>query len=220
MIARILLIVLGAGFCAPAFLGQRGSDSETFACRAYPFELDSFEKEPTVLSPDLAKRVQLRKDYTFAVWNGKRQLATFEYRDMNCCIEVGWSPDSTQFFLMYSDSGGYARFSVHWYTISGDAVSENHATKIVADEFASKYSCPARGPNNLFLLGWTRASSKAFLVTEVEPTGDCGTVAGHHQGYLVDAKSGNIVRRFGERQTDRIEKSCRATGAIPPSAVK
>lgn len=213
MKARILLLVLGSVLCVPSSLGR------TFACRAQAFQLESFEMEPGVASPDHWKRVQLRKNYTFEVWNRSRQVATFEYRDMNCCVEVGWSPDSTQFFVMYSDSGGNGSFTVHWYTLSDNFVSENHATRAVADDFGLKYSCREGGPNNLFLLGWTRDAKKVLLVTEVAGR-DCGKQLDRYQGYLVDAKDGRVVRRFGEGQTDRIEKSCRAIGAIPTSALR
>ncbi len=218
MNAKICLLLVCAALCNPVLLAQSGNRSRGFACRAVLFQLESFEKEPNSVSPDQEKRVQLTKSYKFVVWNRGRKLATLEYRDLNCCIEVGWSPDSAQFFVMYSNSGGYASFSVHWYSISGGVVLENQATKLVSEEFAGRFSCPARGPNNLFFLGWGKDSSRAFLVAEVEAAGDCGDQAGHAEGFLVE--HGTILRRFTEKQTEQIEKNCRTLGILGPDLAK
>src|ERR1700681_1964411 len=101
-----------------------GKKEDNFACTARSFELSSFEAQPSIISPDGRKRVQLLKGYTIAVMVGEVRLTTLDFKDLNCCIEIGWSPDSNQFFVMYSDSGGYARYVTQVYTIAGGLVSE------------------------------------------------------------------------------------------------
>ncbi len=197
-----------------------GKKEDNFACSARSFELSSFEAQPSVISPDGRKRVQLLKGYTIAVMVGEARLRTLDFKDLNCCIEIGWSPDSNQFFVMYSNSGGYARYVIYLYTIADSQVSESSVPKAAFDDFSSRYTCPARGPNNLFLLGWTRDSRQVFLVSEVIPAGDCGKDAGRSEGILFDAYSGNIVRRYGEKQTARIEKLCGSTSVLPADALK
>lgn len=206
---RQLTFILVATLCA----GGSPDKADHFACKSMAFELESFKSESSVPAPDGASRIQLRSDYTIDVMDGRRKLVALEYKDLSCCIEVGWSPDSTQFFVMYGDSGGNGSFMVHWYTISHGVVSENHANKDVANDFSSKYSCHEGGPNNLFFLGWTGDSKELFFVTEVAGR-DCGRYPDHYEGYLVDAKTQEIIRRYGAKGTDRIEKSCRASGVL------
>src|SRR5712692_68448 len=95
-----------------------GKKEDNFACSARSFELSSFEAQPSVISPDGRKRVQLLKGYTIAVMVGEARLRTLDFKDLNCCIEIGWSRDSNQFFVMYSNSGGYARYVIYLYTIA------------------------------------------------------------------------------------------------------
>ncbi|HEX7424385.1 MAG TPA: hypothetical protein VF311_10945 [Terriglobales bacterium] len=212
-ILTLLAIVLWSSFSS-------GKKEEHFACDARTFGLDSFESQPSVVSPDGKKHVQLVRDYTFTVFVGKDRLTTIDIGDLSCCIEVGWSPDSDQFFIMYSDSGGYALYKTRVYAISGGSISERAISKQAFEDFSSRHSCPARGPNNLFFLGWTKGSRNAFLVTEVIPTGDCGKDWGHYEGYLVDGATGSIVRHYGEKQTTRIEKTCRSVGFLRANTLK
>src|ERR1700693_2545384 len=169
------LIILTMALCSSASFSK---DGHTFACDAQSFDLSSFEAQPSISSPDGKKRIQLRKDYTYAVFVGGKQLTVLEYLDANCCIEMGWSPDSSHFFVTYSDSATYHQFKTHLFTITGERISEDRATDVVFEDFGSQHSCPSRGGNNLFLLGWTNDSGAVFLVSEVTPTGDCGKEAG------------------------------------------
>ncbi len=205
------LILLILALCSFASYGK---DEHTFACNSQNFDLSSFEGQASILSPDGRSRIQFQKDYKYAVFVRGKQVTALEYLDTNCCIEIGWSPDSSQFFVTYSDSATYHQYKTHLFSIAGEQVSENRAPQGVFEDFESQHSCPSRGGNNLFLLGWTKDSQDVFLVSEVTPTGDCGKEAGVYGGYLVNERDGTIVRRYGQKQTDRIEKACRAAGIL------
>lgn len=209
---RIFVFLFLLSLCRPS-VGKE----KTFACHARGFGLESFRGQPSVWSPNHQRRIQLRKDYSFAVLSGDKQLATLEYRDVNCCIEIGWSPNSNQFFVSYSDSATYSQYKVHLFTIVAEQVSENRAVQGVSEDFSSRHSCPSRvlSGNNLFLLGWTQDSKRVLLVAEVEPTGDCGKEAGVYEGFLVNAMTGSIIRRYVQSETSKIERSCRLAGVLP-----
>jgi hypothetical protein len=213
----VLLVILTLALCSSASFSK---DEHTFACNAQSFDLSSFEGETSTSSPDGRNHIQLRRDYTYAVFVRDKQVTRLEYLDTNCCIEIGWSPDSSQFFVSYSNSATYHQYKTHLFSIVGERVSENRAPQTVFDDFGSQHSCPSRGGNNLFLLGWTKDSQSVFLVSEVTPTGDCGKEAGVYGGYLVKVRDGTIGHRYGQKQTDTIEKACRAGGILHADSLK
>src|ERR1700676_4391320 len=136
------------------------------------------------------------------------------------CSSASFSKDSSQFFITYSNSATYHQYKTHLFSIAGEQVSEDRVTQIAFDDFGSHHSCPSRGGNNLFLLGWTKDSQNVFLVSEVTPTGDCGKEAGVHGGYLVNGREGTIIHRYGQEHTDKIENACRVVGILLAVALK
>ena len=195
-------------------LGQRvGHDQDSFACRSSHYMLDDFEKQPTVSSPDHMKAVQLTKNRKFRVTAGKTILSDFGLPDVSCNVEVEWSPDSSEFFISYSDGGAIGGYHVHLYRIVGSSLRKSRVPALVAERFKTQHWCESRG-NNLFFLDWTPDSKVAFLVAEVYPTGDCRKELGVYRGYAVRLRDGKIVRIFDEKQTDSIEKECRTSGRL------
>lgn len=188
-------------------------DPASFACRSSHFMLDDFEKEPTVSSPDNMKSVQLTKNGKFRVGVGSTILRDLALPDLTSNVEVGWSPDSSEFFVSYSDSGAIGGYHVHLYRVVGNTLEKSPIPATVAERFKSKHWCESRG-NNLYFLDWTPDSKVAFLVAEVYPTGDCGKELGVYLGYAVRLQGGKIVRIFDEKQTKSIEKQCRTLGRL------
>lgn len=179
--------------------------------------LDDFERQPTVPSPDNTKAVQLTKEYKFRITVGKTVLPDFGLPDVSSNVEVGWSPDSSGFFISYSDGGAIGGYHVHLYRVVGNTLKESQAPTTVAKRFKTKHWCESRG-NNLFFLDWTPDSKVALFVAEVYPTGDCGKELGVYRGYVVRLQDRKILRTFGEKQTDSMEQKCRASaGLVLPS---
>ena len=184
-----------------------------FACSSSYFTLDDFEKQRVVDSPDGQKRVQLTKSGKFRVLIGDVVTAEITMPEISCNIEVGWSPDSEQFFISYSDGGAAGGYYVHMYIVKGNTLSESNVPSMVMQRFKSKHWCATRG-DNLYFLAWTPDSKIAFLVAEVYPTSDCGKEMGTLRGYAADTASAKVLRVFGQKQTDAIEKECRASGRL------
>jgi len=175
--------------------------------------LDDFQNQPSVLSPDNARAVRLTKHYRFRVTSGKTVISEFKLPDVSSNIEIGWSPDSSQFFISYSDGGAVGGFHVHLYSLGGTTIQESHTPEVVAGRFKQLHWCQSRG-NNLSFLDWTADSKVGFFVAEVYPTGECGKELGLYQGYAVRLQDGKILRVFDEKQTDSIDKSCRVAGRL------
>jgi hypothetical protein len=188
-------------------------DPDSFACSSRHYMLQDFEKQPTISSPDKTSVIQLTKDYKFRVAIGDKEVSNFELPDISCNIEVGWSPDSSQFFISYSDGGATGGYHVYLYRVAGNAVKASHVPSQIAERFKKGHWCESRG-NNLFFLDWTPDSKMGFFVAEVYPTSDCGKELGLFRGYAVNLKEGRVLRVFTENQTESIEKNCRASGQL------
>lgn len=196
-------------------LGQRVThDPNSFACRSSHYMLDDFEKQPIISSPDNRKAVQLTKSGKFRVTIGKTLiLSEFGIPDVSSNVEVGWSPDSSEFFISYSDGGAIGGYHVQLYRVVGTILKKSRVPETVSEHFRTTHGCKSRG-KNLFFLDWTLDSKVGFFVAEVYPTGDCGKELGVHRGYAVRLQDGKILRSFGEKQTDSIEGDCRSSGRL------
>ncbi|HEV3279643.1 MAG TPA: hypothetical protein VG860_22840 [Terriglobia bacterium] len=112
-----------------------------FACVSNFFTLRDFEKQPTVVSPDREKSVQLTRDYMFRVVSSSAVVTDINLPDISSDIEVGWSPDSTQFFISYSNGGETGGYVVHMYRLNRSALTEIGAPAVVAKRFRAKNWC-------------------------------------------------------------------------------
>jgi hypothetical protein len=205
----LLLAVLSAFFVLRVARSQQQTDFHeiSFPCQAQTFFIqDAGKAVANVRSPDGQKRVVLDDASTFTVVAHGRVLKALKYYEMNSNIYVGWSPDSSQFFIMYSDGDWH----VHIFTLDDDRIQELALPKSALDDFQKNHSCATRD-NSVLFLSWTEDSQKLFLVTEVHPTSDCAAEAGRFQGYLMQVRTGEILHRFNEKETTEIEKQCQAT---------
>lgn len=210
----VLLLLVVVGTAVISHVDAQGRQNPVgFACHSRYFAVMSYPKHPDVVSPDGKSEIRLTKAFSFRVMSGRKQIATLSYGDISCCLEVGWSPDSRQFFVMYSDGGAMGGFHTHIFRIAGGRISESPVTRVVANRFQSLHYSATPGIN-LYILDWTPDSRDVFLIAEVPPVSDYGKNMGFNTGFLADATSGEILRRFGEKETAAIEKNCRAAGSI------
>lgn len=211
-VVLLLLVVVGTATISHVE-AQARHNPVGFACRSRYFVVTSYPKHPDVVSPDGKSEIHLTKAFSFRVISGGKQIATLSYGDISCCLEVGWSPNSRQFFVMYSDGGAMGGFHTHIFRIAGGRISESPVTRIVANRFLSHHYSGTPGVN-LYILDWTPDSRDVFLIAEVPPVSNYGTNMGFDTGFLADAQSGAILRRFSEEETAAIEKNCRAARSL------
>jgi len=188
-------------------------DRYSFACASAHYMLEDFDKQPSVPSPDGSTAVQLTKGDKFRVVANDTVLGNLNFPDVSSNIEVGWSPDSSQLFISYSDGGEIGGYHVHLFRVTGGKLQESQIPSVVAARFKAKHWCESRG-NNLFFLDWTADSKVGFFVAEVYPTSDCGREMAQFRGYAVNLRDGTILRVFTEKETDAIEKRCRKSGRL------
>jgi WD40 repeat protein len=175
--------------------------------------LQDFDFMPSVVSPDGTKRVLLSKDYSFRVFDGKREIGAFHLHELSSNISIVWSPDSDRFAISYSDGGAIGGYHANIYQLERGAIIElPKPPKVAFDDFKKRYYCEERG-NNIWFLGWSTDSALAFFVVQVSPTGDCGSIEGKSAGYLVDL-NGNIVAKYDEKSTDAMQASCDKSGRV------
>lgn len=210
----VLLLLVAVGAATIDHVDAQGRQNPVgFACHSRHFDVMSYPEQPDVASPDGKSEINLTKAFSFRVLSGGKQVATLSYRDISCCLEVGWSPDSSQFFIMYSDGGAMGGFHTHIFRIAGGRIFENPVTRIVANRVQSLHYSATPGIN-LYILDWTPDSRDVFLIAEVPPVSDYGKNMGFYTGFMADASSGKILRRFDEEETSAIEKNCRAAGSL------
>ena len=204
----VLLFVCTLLFLQPKASPQQESGLRDFVfpCQAHTFFAQDAGKPVAVTrSPDKQKQVVMEDLTVFRVVAHGRRIKTVRYDEIRGAVYAGWSPDSTQFFIMYSDGDWH----VHIFAVDDDRVQELPAPQIAFEDFEKKHSCKTRD-NGILFLSWTPDSQKVFLVTEVHPTSDCGAEAARFQGYLMEARTGKILQRFNEKVTTEIEKKCSA----------
>jgi hypothetical protein len=193
---------------------QQQSDHSTLACAVSSLTpLDDSYGKTVVSSPDQTKHIRLHQDGSFQVFEGKKLVGVLTY-DAEANVRVGWSPDSTQFFITYSDAGSAGGYHGHLFRISETrGIMENRLPQIAFEDFKLQHYCRTRG-NNLYVVGWTPDSRQALIVAEVYPASDCGKEMGLLEGYLMNVSLQKIIRRYSQDETTTITKACRASGTV------
>jgi hypothetical protein len=197
------------------------SNPNAFAVSSRTFDLEDFGRPKSmVLSPDESKTIRLARGGSFEVTEGSSLLTSISVKELSSNIEVGWSPDSTQFFISWSSEGAIGVYNARIFRIESGKVIEPSTPQIAYDDFKKEHFCPQKGMNNEYVLGWTPDSKQVFLVLEIYPGTECKQRS-LFRGYLLEASTGTIVHVFSEHDTDLIKEASRAAGfASIPVKVK
>jgi len=108
--------------------------------------------------------------------------------------------------ISYSDGGAIGGFHVRVFLIDGKGVRDvSKSVDTAVADFRRHHYCEPRG-NNVTALKWIRGS--LLLLTEVYPTGDCGSEAGHIEGYLVSVPEGKILEHMTLNQLKHYPGVC------------
>ncbi len=162
-----------------------------------------------VTAPDGQRRVVLSGNDTGSadVYFGKRLIGTIGLSDLSAGIFVKWAPDSTAFYLMWSDGGVIGGYNVRVFRVSNESVTEVPTTQTAERDFTAKHKCEARGVN-VFAIKWEGGSNALLIATQVYPTGDCGKEMGYTEGYLVATDTGVIRDRLPQPEIETEMKQC------------
>jgi len=203
-----MLLAFSSGLSALA-----ADDVKRNSCQAEVFVPESLKQQRSILSPDGQFRVILgdyreEKDSEggrLRVFQGKKELGSYDLRDLSGGMFVRWSPDSRAFFLMWSNGGMIGGYDVRIFRISSDAVREIFPLGLAEKEFKSEHKCPARGIN-VFAVRWLEGSDRLMIAAQVYPTSDCGEEMGFTQGFTIHLDDGAIIER---QSADAIEREMR-----------
>lgn len=120
--------------------------------------------------------------------------------ELSASVSVSWAPDNSGFSVTWSDGGSSGTYHVKVFLIrKGKVVKVPAASNAYAD-FQSLHYCTKRATgDNIQVYHWINANN-LLLVTSVAPVSFCGSQMGYTQGYIVRAKTGDILKRLTPRQ--------------------
>jgi hypothetical protein len=114
--------------------------------------------------------------------------------------------DQAHIALTYSDGGAIGGFHVRVFLIDGNGVTDvSKCIDGAVADFKARHYCKTRG-NNVSALRWSRGG--LLILTEVYPTGDCGSDFGHLEGYLVSVPQGKILEHMTLNQLKHYPGVC------------
>jgi hypothetical protein len=185
------------------------------SCKAEVFVPESLKNHQTVSSPNGSLQVVLggyreggdSESGWLRVFQGRRVMHEYALQDLSGGIFVKWAPDSTAFYLMWSNGGMIGGYEVRVFRVGDNGVREVPAVTQVLKEFTQKHHCHDRG-ENIFAIRWVGQSDELMIATQVYPTSDCGKDMGFTAGYLVRIDDGDISARYPQSAVEAEMKKC------------
>jgi hypothetical protein len=163
----------------------------------YPGQL----KVSRVPSPDSEKAVVF-EHLLLTVESKEKKLPGSGNWRVTSLSEVLCSPDSSAFSITQSEGGWVGDWHVHVFLVKDREVKQADLTQQARRDFATRYQCES--PNDLYeganmgAIAWVGGSQKLLVAAEVPPHSLCRDM-GRVMGYLVSVPSGNILRRYTNR---------------------
>jgi hypothetical protein len=152
---------------------------------------------------------------TFWFVRAQKEIFKFSAKDLDSrsvwmAVDHDGTPDSTgdqaHIALTYSDGGAIGEFHVRVFLIDANGVRDvSKCIDGAVADFKARHYCKTRG-NNVSALKWSRGS--LLILTEVYPTGDCGSDFGHLEGYLVSVPQGKIMEHMTMNQLKHYPGVC------------
>ena len=149
---------------------------------------------------------------TFVLSRRGKVLLQTRLSDLSASTSVEWSDDNQSFAITWSSGGANGRFQVRVFHVDGNSVVEWPATQRVWPDFKTRHWCRARG-DNIQAFGWMKDTSDLLLVLSVYPTRDCGQEMGYTEGFVVDAATGEIRKRWNRGQLGEYARTHREAPA-------
>ena len=117
--------------------------------------------------------------------------------------EVSWAPDSTAFFVTYSDSGAVGQYHLLVYRLSASGIQ--YVEPIPNGRKLFKPNCMTPGPPNVGGIQWGSDSSTILIAVEVPPTSDCAS-AGTFRAFEITLPEGKLLKTYDQLEAKRLFK--------------
>lgn len=165
-------------------------------------------------SPDKKKKVEVTGDKVWLFVGSKKFDAHLQDKTN---AELGWSPDSTRFFLTWTDGGSTGSWHVQVYEVSDHGLTElkgieNEARKDFEARIRELPPYKGRDSNvwatqeycEASVVGseWLARSSQLLVSVLVPPTSACRYMT-KFDVYRIDIPSGKILQRYTAREAHR-----------------
>jgi hypothetical protein len=197
-LANFLLILVGI---ATSGQSARTTDDGLYSKLAIP--VWAIARMPLGLaSPDgssviHAKEVQKPADgsWPFNVWITHRAASYRVSFGGFVNAEVSWSPDSSAFFVTYSDSGAIGQYHMLVYQ-----VAENGAKSVEPISDGSKLfkmRCFTTERPNVGGIQWGLDATTIFIGVEIPPVSDCASM-GTFRIFEIALPTGKVLRTIGQ----------------------
>jgi hypothetical protein len=111
--------------------------------------------------------------------------------------EVSWSPDSTAFFVTYSDTGAIGQYHLLVYRLNEHGI--NSIEPIPDGSKLFKPHCMTTGPPNVGGIQWRRDSSAILIAVEVPAVSDCASM-GTFRAFEITLPSGKVLKVYDQLQ--------------------
>jgi hypothetical protein len=215
-----LVLALFSPASAPAqpskdrrFTKERGAWSSV-SVSLFNTELRAFDRNPgrrlKFDSPDHLKTVEVA-DENVVIWVGAKRFGTdFNYKN---CAELGWAPDSSRFFLTWTENGEVGTWHVQVYDVTSDGLHEienlEKAPRDNFDQFIRGVPVPkdmqgtdrafwdkaAYCEPNVVAAQWLQGSSQLLVSALVPNVGNC-RYSSEFDVYRVEIPGGKIIQRY------------------------
>jgi hypothetical protein len=206
LVIRVLLSAVCA-ICASHLAGAQidppSALSEFSGCAHHTCAWSPLTKHKTFSNGDLSYSVETNEKQDaggdFVLRRAGKELLRFPLDGLSSSASVVWSNDKKNFAVTWAFGGDETGFRVRAFHIEGNTTAELPATRAARDDFDARYGCEERS-NNVQAYSWFSDSRTLVLAVSVYSNGDCGRQPGRTEGYVVDAPSGRVLKRWNLKQ--------------------
>lgn len=161
-----------------------------------------------VRSPDGLKRINVNDDDLKLMGANSTKIVGSPI-PVSDLAEILWAPDSKAFAITQSNGGWVGTWDVSVCYVESGGLRLVHLSKGALADFNHR-KVTKKAPNgceiqggNIGAIAWVHGSEDLLLLAEAPPhSSDCDM--GYLRGYLVEARTGTVLRRYAARDVGRI----------------
>ncbi len=139
---------------------------------------------------------------TLSIYQAKKLIKTIKVkRGLNA--ELGWSPDSSSFFLNWSTDGGNGPYKTLIVRVKHQNVFVFDPIPILTPKFRGGIGCEWPESPNWATVGWTNDSRFAYVAGQVVQHSNCKN-PGHFKVFVVETLDGSVIRTIRSGNARRL----------------